>query len=125
MALLHFRSKERRRTLRVTLTVPVAVHGQDECETKFCAHATTHTVSRNGALLVMDQTVVIGQTLLLVNESSNRTAECRVVSIRRDRESKTFVGVEFMSGDANFWHMTFPMPGARPLRRPLRERALA
>jgi hypothetical protein len=125
MALLHFRSKERRRTLRVTLTVPVAVHGQDECETKFCAHALTHTVSRNGALLVMDQTVVVGQTLLLVNESSNRTAECRVVSIRRDRESKTFVGVEFMSGDANFWHMTFPMPGARPLRRPLRERALA
>jgi hypothetical protein len=51
--------------------------------------------------------------------------ESRVVSVRRDRESKTFVGVEFISADSNFWHMSFPLPGARPLRRTADSKATA
>jgi PilZ domain len=117
MAIIHFRCKERRRTLRVNLTVPVAVHGQDDAGEKFSVHANSHSVNRHGALLLMDQVVVVGQTLMLVNENSNRTVESRVVSVRHDRDGKTYVGVEFVSPDSNFWHMTFPLPGARPLRR--------
>lgn len=117
MSLLHFRCKERRRTLRVVLTVPVTVHGENEGGEKFCVHVQSHTVNRHGALLHMEEPVVMGQSLKLVNENSNRTVEGRVVSIKRDREGKTYVGVEFASTDANFWHMTFPIPGARPIRR--------
>ena len=119
MAILHFRCKERRRTLRVALTVPLTVHGQADDGEKFSARAHSQSVNRNGALLQLDHLVVMGQNLLLVNENTNRTVESRVVSIKRERDGKTFVAVEFATPDANFWQMTFPIPGARPLRRPI------
>jgi c-di-GMP-binding flagellar brake protein YcgR len=124
MAILHFRCKERRRTLRVSITVPITVHGQDEGGDKFRVKAKSQSVNRHGALLQLDQAVVVGQ--ILVNENSDRTVESRVVSVRRDRESnKTYVGVEFISADSNFWHMSFPLPGARPLRRTADTKATA
>jgi hypothetical protein len=65
----------------------------------------------------LEENVVPGQSLLLVNENTSRSAEARVAHVRRDRDGKRFVGVEFVNPDANFWKMTFPLPGARPLRR--------
>lgn len=117
MGVLHFRYRERRRTLRVAMALPVIVHGQNEMGEKFCARAMTYSVNQQGALLGLEEEVVMGQPLLLVNENTSRSAETRVAHIRRDREGKRFVGVEFLNPDANFWKMTFPTPGARPLRR--------
>jgi len=125
MAIIHFRCKERRRTLRVCITVSLTVHGASDDGEEFSAHAQSQSVNRNGALLHLDQIVVVGQSLLLVNDSSKRTAESRVVSIKRDREGRTLVGVEFVTPDANFWHMTFPIPGAKPLRRPIASKVSA
>jgi hypothetical protein len=125
MAILHFRCKERRRTLRVSITVPVTVHGQDENGDKFRVKAKSQSVNRHGALLQIDEPVVLGQMLILVNENGDRTVESRVVSVRRDRDSKTYVGVEFISADSNFWHMSFPLPGARPLRRGAESKVIA
>jgi hypothetical protein len=117
MGVLHFRYRERRRTLRVALSVPVIVHGQNESGEKFCARATTRSVNRQGSLLVMDEIVVVGQTLLIVNENTNRSMETRVVSLKKERDGKQYVGVEFVNPELNFWQMNFPVPGARPLRR--------
>jgi hypothetical protein len=39
--------------------------------------------------------------------------------VQRSREGKTHVGLEFLSTEINFWNMTFPLPGAKPLRRML------
>lgn len=125
MAILHFRCKERRRTLRVSLTVPITVHGQSDDGEKFAARATSLSVNRNGCLLCLDQLVVPGQFLKLVNENSDRSIECHVVSTRRERDGKTSVGVEFNTPDSNFWSMTFPIPGARPLRRPYASKVIA
>jgi len=66
-----------------------------------------------------------GQTLLLVNENTNRSIETRVVSARRERDGKMYVGLEFVNPEVNFWHMTFPRPGARPLRRASGSKATA
>ena len=117
MSLLHFRCKERRRTLRVNLTVPLAVHGESEEGEKFCVHTQSHSVSQHGAMMELREIVLVGQVLHLVNENSNRKADARVVSVLRRRDGRTYVGVEFLSAEINFWHMTFPIPGARPLRR--------
>jgi hypothetical protein len=125
MAIIHFRCKERRRTLRVSITVPLTVHGTTDEGEKFNVYARSQSVNRNGALLQLDQVVVVGQILRLVNDNSNRTAESRVVAIKRDREGKTLVAVEFATPDANFWHMTFPIPGAKPLRRPIASKVSA
>jgi hypothetical protein len=84
---------------------------------KFCVRAVTRSVNQQGALLVMDELVVTGQMLLLVNENTSRSTETRVAHVRRERDGKLFVGLEFVNPDSNFWKMTFPVPGARPLRR--------
>jgi hypothetical protein len=61
--------------------------------------------------------VVLCQTVILTNDHTNQSAECKVVSIHRARDGKQYVGVEFTSPENNFWHMQFPIPGARALRR--------
>jgi hypothetical protein len=104
MSLLHFRCKERRRTQRVSLTVPLVLNGQNEDSEKFSVRAKTNAVSQHGAQIETEHPLIVGQVLLLINESSAR---------------KTYVGVEFLSTEINFWNMTFPLPGAKPLRRVL------
>ena len=35
----------------------------------------------------------------------------------KGRDGNTLVGFEFAAHESNFWHMTFTVPGAKPLRR--------
>jgi hypothetical protein len=122
MSLLHFRCKERRRTLRVNLTVPLAVHGESEESGKFCVHTNSQSISQHGAMMELSEPVIVGQVLKLVNENSSRNAEARVVSVQRKRDGKSYFGVVFTSAEINFWHMTFPMAGAKPLRKIVSEK---
>jgi hypothetical protein len=117
MSLLHFRFKERRRTVRVTLTVGLTVRWQTEAGEKFSVKTFSHSVSREGGLFPMEEPVVVGQTLHIANENSGKSIESKVTTIRKARDGKTFVGVEFAAPSANFWQMCFPVPGTRPLRR--------
>jgi hypothetical protein len=117
MGVLHFRYRERRRTLRVSLALPIIVHGQNDVGEKFCVRASTRSINQQGALLTMAEMVVTGQSLLIVNENTSRSAEARVAHVRRERDGHLYVGLEFVNPDQNFWMMTFPLPGARPLRR--------
>ena len=117
MSLLHFRFKERRRTVRVTLTVGLTVRWQTEAGDKMSVKTCTQAVSREGGLFPMEEPVVVGQELHIVNENSGKSIECKVTTIRKARDGKTYVGVEFLSPSANFWQMCFPVPGTRPLRR--------
>jgi hypothetical protein len=117
MALLHFRCKERRRTLRVMLTVPLKVRGIDVGGAPFSVETNSHTVSRHGVLIELSVMVSLGDLLRLENERTREKVEGKVVTIRRSRDGKTFVGVEFTDQNINFWHMSFPVPGAKPLRR--------
>ena len=125
MSLLHFRVKERRRSLRVALTVPLTVHGKTDCGGRFSAHTTSQAVNRHGALFHLEETVLVGQTVVLMNDHTAQSMECRVVSVHRARDHKQYVGVEFLSPEANFWHMEFPTPGAKPLRRVVPDKATA
>jgi len=117
MGVLHFRYRERRRTLRVSLALPIIVHGQNDLGEKFCIRAMTQSINKQGALLALEENVVPGQSLLIVNENTSRSADVRVASVRRERDGKCYVGLEFVNPELNFWMMTFPLPGARPLRR--------
>jgi hypothetical protein len=125
MSLLHFRFKERRRTVRVTLTVGLTVRWQLESGDKFSVKTNSQSVSREGGLFPMEEPVVVGQTVHVVNENSGKSIECKVTTIRKARDGKTYVGVEFVSPNANFWQMCFPVPGTRPLRRPVSSKASA
>lgn len=125
MSLLHFRVKERRRTLRVALTVPLTVHGKTDSGERFCSQTVSQSVNRHGVLFQLEDIVLVGQTLILVNDHTAQSMECRIVSIHRARDSKQYVGVEFLAPETNFWHMQFPIPGTKPLRRVLPTKASA
>jgi hypothetical protein len=117
MAILHFRCKERRRTVRVMLAVPLRVSGKTEIGERFSVRAMSHSVSLHGASVELEQGVVLGEILQLENEITKEMVEGKVVSIRRARDAKRYVAIEFTEADPNFWHMAFPTPGARPMRR--------
>jgi len=117
MAILHFRCKERRRTLRVMLTVPLKVRGMDVAGAPFSVETNSHTVSQHGVLIELGVIVSLGDLLQLENERTREKAEGKIVTIRHSRDGKTYVGVEFTDQNINFWHMSFPVPGAKPLRR--------
>jgi PilZ domain len=119
MAILHFRYKERRRTVRVMLSVPLRVSGHTQIGERFSIRALSHSVSLHGASIELELEVVLGEILQLENEITKEKVDGKVVSTRRMRDGKKYVAIEFISEDANFWHMAFPVPGAKPLRRPI------
>ena len=119
MATLHFRRVQRRRTARVALFVNLAVHGENEHGVAFQSRGRSESVSMHGGSMTLDITVQVGGTLLLTNEFTRETAEARIVDVRNDREGKQHVSFAFVACERNFWRMTFPAVGARPLRRPM------
>jgi hypothetical protein len=117
MAILHFRCKERRRTVRVMLRIPLKVHGISSEGETFAAETMTHTISLHGASVELEYPVQLGDILTVENELTRQQVEGKVVTLRKTREGKMHVGLEFTNSDVNFWHMAFPVPGAKPLRR--------
>jgi len=125
MSLLHFRFKERRRTVRVAITVALTVRWEAPSGDVFSVKTQSQSVSQGGGLCVLEEPVVVGQLLQLVNQNSGEAVEARVVTVRKARDGKTYVGFEFVVPNMNFWRMHFPAPGARPLRRPAPSKVLA
>jgi hypothetical protein len=123
MSLLHFRLKERRRTVRVAVSISLRVRWEASGEL-FLVKTKSQSVSQCGGLCILEEHVTIGQTLDMVNENSGEAIESRVVTIRKARDGKTYVGFEFVEPNSNFWRMHFPAPGARPLRRPTHSKVL-
>ena len=117
MPTLHFRRVERRRTPRVVVSANLTIQGYDQANEKFRIQARSRSVSGHGGMTVLDTPVVLGQTLLVTNESSGQKTECRVVSVRAVADGKHVVAFEFIAPNANFWKMTFPVKGTKPLRR--------
>jgi c-di-GMP-binding flagellar brake protein YcgR len=125
MSTLHFRRIERRRTPRVAIFADLTVQGFTETNEKFKVQTRSLSVSGHGGVTVLDAAVAVGQTLLLINENSRQKAECKVVSLRPGGDGKNIVAFEFVSPNANFWKMSFPASGAKPLRRTVPSSATA
>ena len=118
MQLTSYRRVERRRSARVTLAVPLRVDGQALSGEQFIIRTHSHTVSQFGCLLCLEEEVAPDQTLVLMNEHTRQSVQCKVVTTRRHRDGKRYLGVEFLSPQANnFWRISFSKPGARSLKR--------
>ena len=117
MSTLHFRRIERRRTPRVAVFADLTVQGYSENNEKFKLQTRSLSVSGHGGMTILDATVVVGQTLVVINENSGQKTECKIVSLRPQGDGKSIVAFEFTSPNANFWKITFPAQGAKALRR--------
>lgn len=116
MQISAYRRVERRRSARVTLAVPLRVDGQSISGEQFIIRTQSHTVSQFGCLITLEEEVAPDQTVVLMNEHTRQSVQCRVVTTRRHRDGKKYLGVEFVSPKCNFWRIAFTKPGARSLK---------
>lgn len=117
MAILHFRSIERRRTARATMCMNVLAYGENEAGEKFKFWTRTVSVSQYGGVIVVERLLAVGQVFEVMNEFNSKKAKARVVSVKTMRDGEVQVAFEFVEGGEKFWSMVFPAAGAKPLRR--------
>ncbi len=106
------RYPERRRTVRITLQIPLKVRCQMPEGEAIDLKAFTQYVSAHGALIVMDAPLLPGQTVRIFNEMTSESVECFVTSIR-EKQDHRFIGVGFATPRNDFWHVVFPKAGTR------------
>ena len=75
MSLLHFRFKERRRTVRVSITIGLTVRWAAPSGDVFSVKTQSQSVSQGGGLCVLEEPIVVGQVLQLVNQNSGEAIE--------------------------------------------------
>lgn len=111
---MHHRSRhpERRRTVRITLQIPLKVRCQMPEGEAIDLKAFTQHVSAYGALIVMDAPLLPGQLVRVFNEMTSESVECFVTSVR-EKQERRFVGVGFAVPKNDFWHVVFPKAGTR------------
>ena len=117
MSIMHFRSVERRRTTRSSLTMNVLAYGQIEGGEKFKFWTKTTSVAAHGGVIQMEQRLPVGQVFQVMNEYNRKKAVARMVAVRQGREGAILGAFEFVERGDNFWSMVFPAAGARPVRR--------
>jgi hypothetical protein len=98
----------RRRSQRVIMSIPVTVKwrgpdGQESEET-----TASLVLNAHGALLALACALKEGQTLRLVNRTTDQEEDCRVVYLGPESAGKVQVGLEFVKPAPEFWHITFP-----------------
>jgi len=110
-------AKPSRRSQRVTLRMPLLAIGERSqghgAEFKEATYAVR--VSAHGGQMELEQGLQRGETFLLRHTTRQEQIECRVVSISKSQAGKRLVGFEFTDGLVDFWRMSFPPPGARPI----------
>jgi len=105
----------RRRSQRLTLSMPVVVSEPDSSPHYPLERTHTLSVRRHGGLIALHSAVNWGQSLLLTNPFSRVSQECRVVYLGPEHQEKRQVGVEFLGPVTNFWNISFPSPVLRAL----------
>ena len=98
-------AEERRRAQRVLLkmTVNVIVAGKPKP-----LEGNTHTVSQNGAMIILPENLAEGTKMILENPKTQKTVEARVVRPPQHTHEGSLVPVEFLSASPNFWNVFFP-----------------
>jgi hypothetical protein len=98
-------AEERRRAQRVLLkmAVNVIVVGKPGP-----IAGSTHTVSQNGAMLILPEALAEGTKVTIENPKSQKTVEARVVRPPQHTHEGSLVPVEFLVASPNFWNVFFP-----------------
>jgi hypothetical protein len=100
--------KEKRRSQRLALSVPVIAFRSQKLGLPFSEGTRTLMVSAHGALISLTARVVADQRLVLKHALSGEEQECRVVFTQTKLTGPTEVGIEFWQPAPNFWHIAFP-----------------
>lgn len=98
-------AEERRRATRVMLRVTILVYPAGKPTP---IQATTMTVSENGGMLVMRESLQMGVKVTLENPRTQKKVEAHVVRASQSSADGMQVPVEFDAASPNFWGVFFP-----------------
>ena len=117
MAIMHFRSVERRRTTRSSMQMKVLAYGKDEAGEDFKFWTKTTSVAAHGGVIQLQKKLETGQVMQVMNEHNMKKAVARLVAVRAGKDGTHLGAFEFTEHGENFWSMVFPPSGAKPMRR--------
>jgi len=98
-------SEERRRAQRVLLRIAVKVHVTGK---PLVLDGFTHTVSANGALIIVSEPLAQGTKISIENVRAQKTVEATVVRPPQFNGDGSLIPVEFGAVSPNFWNIFFP-----------------
>jgi hypothetical protein len=98
-------AEERRRAQRVLLRMPVVLHIPNRAEPM---QAETHTVSQNGAMILVPEAIGEGTKVSLENPRNQKRVDARVVRPPQMAQGGSLVPVEFTTPSPTFWAVFFP-----------------
>jgi hypothetical protein len=101
-------TREKRRSERVNLSVPVIVITETRDREQVQEEARTVSVNAHGGLFKLKMEVLAGQPMILVNPRTNMEQSCRVVRVEELPSGGYAVAFEFDHPAPGFWPVTFP-----------------
>jgi len=99
-----------RRSARVFMRIRVVLAGKNQRGRRFRAATETIVINAHGALVYLDQELVMGSLLILTNPFSQEEQECRVVYLGDDSDKGQRVGIEFLTPAPRFWGVELAHP---------------
>jgi hypothetical protein len=98
-------AEERRRAQRVLVRISVKVHvtGKPQIMDGY-----THTVSSNGALIIVPEALAQGTKITIENVKTQKTIEATVVRPPQFSPDGSMLPVEFGAASPTFWNIFFP-----------------
>jgi len=97
-----------RRSKRVILDVPLVVRGHREDKHPFREETFAIRVSAHGGLVVLENRVSLGQTVVLMNPKNWDEREATIAFLGPPYAGLATVGVEFARPAPEFWALSAP-----------------
>jgi hypothetical protein len=90
---------------RISVHIPVMVYGWSHEEISFHENTTTLLVNASGGLITLEAKVSVGDTMFVVNQSTQGEQECRVAYVGPEFQGKLRVGFAFKRQAPSFWKL--------------------
>lgn len=88
---------------RISIRIPVMAYGWSQEEISFHENTLTLLVNASGGLITLKAKVNVGDTIFVVNQSTQAEQECRVAHVGPEFEGKLRVGFAFKKQTPSFW----------------------
>jgi hypothetical protein len=90
---------------RISIHIPIMVYGWGQSEISFHEDTTTLLVNASGGLTTLAARVGVGDTVFVVNKSTQGEMECRVAYVGPELDGKLRIGFAFKQQAPSFWKM--------------------
>jgi hypothetical protein len=97
-----------RRSKRVIVDVPLVVRGVAEDRRPFREETFTLTVSAHGGLMVLENRVVLGEKIVLMNPKTWDEREATIAFLGPPYAGLSTVGIQFNQPAPDFWAISAP-----------------